>query len=228
MSLTWRQLRALLRKDLRIELRTRETIAAMLLFAVVAMLIFQFAVAQRSAEVTLLAGGFAWATIALTAVLGVGRTWVPEREQRVIDGLLVAPVPRLVFLVARTVVLVVYLTAVELVVMPLAVVFFAPDTGLSDLGLVLVSGLVANVGIALVGAFLASMSVFSRARELLLPVLFLPVIVPNVIAAAGAAYAVLGPAPDVADYRGYCLFLGVYAVTFGLVAYAIYDYVLDD
>lgn len=225
-----RQLAALLRKDLRIELRTRETIAAMLLFAVVAMLIFQFAVAQRvpPAQLPSLTAGFAWATISLTAVLGVGRTWVPEREQRVIDGLLVAPVPRLTFLVARTIALVVYLAIVEVIVLPLAVVFFASDAGFGDLALVLLSALVANVGIAVVGAFLASMSVFSRARELLLPVMFLPMIVPNVIAAAGAAYAVLGPEPDMAEYRGYCLFSGVYAITFGLVAYAIYDYILDD
>jgi heme exporter protein B len=79
-----------------------------------------------------------------------------------------------------------------------------------------------------VGAFLASMSVFSQARELLLPVMFLPMILPNIISAAGAAYAVLGPQHDLADYRGYCLFSGVYAVTFCLVAYAVYDYILDD
>ena len=230
MSRTRRQLTALLRKDLRIEMRTRETVAATLLFAVVAMLIFQFAIAQHvpTPEAPLFVGGFAWATIALTAVLGVGRTWVPEREQRVLDGLLVAPVPRLVFLVARTIALIFYLALIELLVFPLAVVFFAPDTGLGDLGLALVAALVANIGIAVVGAFLASMSVFSQARELLLPVMFLPMILPNIIAAAGAAYAVLGPQHDLADYRGYCLFSGVYAVTFCLVAYAIYDYILDD
>ena len=93
---TWpRQLRALLLKDLRLELRTRDTIVAMVLFAVLAMLIFQFAFGNRGDDLTPYAGGILWATLSLTAVLGVGRSWVPEREQGVLDGILAAPVPRL-------------------------------------------------------------------------------------------------------------------------------------
>ena len=92
MKPSWpRQLRALLLKDLRLELRTRDTIAAMILFAVAAMVIFQFGFGTRDTDLTRFAGGLLWVTIALTAVLGVGRTYVAEREQRVLDGLLAAP-----------------------------------------------------------------------------------------------------------------------------------------
>ncbi len=80
-----RQLRALLLKDLRLELRTRDTVVAMVLFAIVAMVIFQFAFGSREDDLSRFAGGILWATLALTAVLGVGRSWVPEREQRVLD-----------------------------------------------------------------------------------------------------------------------------------------------
>lgn len=223
-----RQLRALLLKDLRLELRTRETAIAMALFALVGMLIFQFAIGTRTDDATPFAGGIIWATLALTAVLGVGRTWVPEREQRVLDALLAAPVPRLVLLSARAVALVIFLLAVQVVVVPTAVVFFVRDAELTDLALVALVCLLADGAIAVVGSFLASMSVFSRARELLLPVLLLPSLIPVVIGAAGATHAVLGPGEALGEYWRYCVFLVVYGVVFGLVAFATFDHVLDD
>jgi heme exporter protein B len=223
-----RQLRALLLKDLRLELRTRDTIVAMLLFSVVAMMIFQFAVGSRGDDLTDVAGGILWATLALTAVLGVGRSWVPEREQRVLDGILVAPVNRLVLLAAKVGAIYAYLLAVEIIAVPLMALFFIRGPEPVDLLLVGVVCLLANLGIAVLGSLLACLALFARARELLLPVLFLPSLLPVVIAAAGATHAVAAGTNDLAEYRGYLLFLGVYAVIFGLVAYATYDHVFDD
>jgi heme exporter protein B len=223
-----RQLRALVLKDLRLELRTRDTLAAMALFALIAMVIFEFAVGSRTDDLTPFAGGILWATLALTAVLAVGRSWVPEREQRVLDGLLAAPVPRLVLLAARTIAIWLYMAAVELLAVPLAVVLFVEEPEAADLGWTALVCLLADLGIGVLGALFASMAVFARARELLLPVLFLPSLLPVVIAAAGATHAVTGGPNDLAEYRGYCMFLGVYAVIFGLVAYATYEYVFDD
>ena len=223
-----RQLRALLLKDLRLELRTRDTLAAMVLFAVVAMMIFQFAVGSRGGNLTEVAGGILWATLALTAVLGVGRSWVPEREQRVLDGILVAPIPRLVLLAAKVGAIYAYLLAVEIVAVPLMALFFIREPVVTDLLMVGVVCLLANLGIAVLGSLLAGLALFARARELLLPVLFLPSLLPVVIAAAGATHAVAAGTNDLAEYRGYCLFLGVYAVIFTLVAYATYEHVFDD
>jgi heme exporter protein B len=223
-----RQLRALLLKDLRLELRTRDTAVAMVLFAILAMMIFQFAFGSRLGDLTPFAGGILWATLALTAVLGVGRSWVPEREQRVLDGILTAPVPRLVLLVSKAGAIYAYLLAVEIVAVPLLTLFFVRGQQPVDVALVAVVCLLANVGISILGSLLACLALFARARELLLPVLFLPSMLPVVIAAAGATHAVLGGTNDLAEYRGYCLFLAVYAVIFGLVAYATYDHVFDD
>lgn len=223
-----RQFRALLVKDLRLELQTRETAVAMVLFAVAAMVIFQFAIGTRTDETTPFAGGILWATLALTAVLGVGRSYVPEREQGVLDGLLVAPVSRMTLLVSKAVAIASYMLAVEVVAVPLAGIFFVEGPFFADLGLLLVVCLLANAGIGILGALFGSMALFSRARELVLPVLFLPSIVPVVIAAAGATHAIAGVSNDMAEYRGFCLFLGIYALVFGLVAYATYPYVFDD
>lgn len=226
---SWRrQLLALMLKDLRLELRTRDTVVAMVLFAVVAMTIFQFAVGGRGQDLTGVAGGILWATLALTAVLGVGRSWVPEREQRVLDGILSAPVPRDVLLIAKAGAIYAYLVAVEVVAVPVMTVFYIRQPVPSDLLLIGVVCLIANLGISILGSLLAVLALFARARELLLPVLFLPSMVPVVIAATGATHAVAAGTNDLAEYRGYCLFLGVYAVIFGLVAYATYEHVFDD
>jgi heme exporter protein B len=221
-------MRALLLKDLRLELRTKETVVAMLLFAVLAMIIFQFGFGTREEDLTRFAGGLLWVTLAFTAVLGVGRSYVAEREQRVLDGLLIAPVSRLVLMVAKALAIVGYMSAVEIVAVPLLGLFFVDGPFITDIPLIALVCLVANVCIAIVGTLFASLALFTRARELLLPVLFLPSLVPVVIAAAGATHAVTGGPNDLPEYRGYVLFLAAYALVFALVAYATYDAVFDD
>lgn len=223
-----RQLRALLVKDLRLELRTRETVAAMVLFAVLALILFQFGFGTRSDDLTPVAGGILWVTLAFTAVLGVGRSYVAEREQRVLDGLLVAPVSRLVLMVAKALAIIAYMLAVQVVTVPLLGLFFVQGDFAADLGWILLVCLLADLGIGIMGALVASLALFTRARELIVPVLFLPLLVPVVIAAAGATFAVAGGANDLPEYRGYCLFLGVYALVFALVGYATYEAVFDD
>lgn len=223
-----RQFRALLRKDLRLELSTRDTLLSMLLFALLAMVLFQFAIGTRTDDATPFAGGILWATVALTATLGAGRAWVAEREQRVLEGLLAAPVSRLALLASKATTIALSLVAVEVVAVPAVLLFFVESPEVADLGWIALVCLLADVGIGALGALFAAIAVFSRTRELLLPVLFLPALVPVVIAAAGATHAVTKGTNDLAEYRGYCGFLGVYAVIFVLVAYATYDHVFDD
>jgi heme exporter protein B len=223
-----RQYLALVRKDLRLEFRTRETVVAMGLFSLVITILFEFTIGERVGNTTAIAGGIIWGTLALGAVLGVGRTWVPEREQRVLDAILIAPVPRLVLMTARTTALVIFLFGVQVVVVPLAVVFFVNGASPGTFALIAVVCVLADICIGILGALLASMSVFSRTRELVLPVLLLPSLIPVIIAAGGATDAALNTPWQLAEYRGYCLFLAVYAVIFALVAYATFDYILDD
>jgi len=222
-----RQLRALVLKDLRLELRTRDTAVAMVLFVVIAMVILQFGFGTRETDLTRFAGGLLWVPLTFAAVLGVGRSYVAEREQRVLDGLLVAPVSRFVMLVARAIAIVGYLLAVQVVAVPLLGVFFVKGPFWGELGWLFLACLIADIGIGILGTLVASMAVFTRARELVMPVIFLPLLLPVVIAAAGATHSVVG-ANDMAQYRNYCLFLLGYAVTFGLVAFATFDAVFDD
>ena len=122
----------------------------------------------------------------------------------------------------------IFLLGVQVVVVPLAIVFFVNGTSPASLGLIAAVCVLADICIGIMGALLSSMSVFSRTRELVLPVLLLPSLIPVVIAAGGATDAALSAPRQMAEYRGYCLFLAVYAVIFALVAYATFDYILDD
>lgn len=223
-----RQLGGLIRKDLRLELRTKETVVAMVLFAVVTLTIMQFGFGTRDDDLTRFVGGLMWVTLAFTAVLGVGRSYVAEREQRVLDGLLVSPVPRTVMLGAKAIAIFLYMTAVEIVVIPLVGVFFVKGPYWDAIGWIAIAAVLANICIALSGTLFSGLALFTRARDLILPVLFLPALVPVVIAGAGATHAVAGGPHDMSEWRGYCLFLLAYAILFGLVSVATYDAVFDD
>jgi len=132
-----RQMRALLLKDLRLELRTRETLVAMVLFSVLAIFLLQFAFQRSESDLTRFAGGLLWVVLAFTSVLGVGRSYVAERDQGVLDGLLVSPVSRLVLISAKAIAIFLYLVAVEVVVVPLVGIFFVKGPYFSELGWIL-------------------------------------------------------------------------------------------
>ena len=223
-----RQLVALVRKDMRLEFRTRETIVAMVLFAIVMLAILQFGFGTRDDDLTRFVGGLMWVTLAFTAVLGVGRSYVAEREQRVLDGLLVSPVPRVVMLGAKAITIFLYMVAVQVVVIPLVGIFFVKGPYWESIGWIAITALLADVCIALAGTLFSGLALFTRARDLILPVLFLPALVPVVIAAAGATHVVAGGPHDMSEWRGYCLFLLAYAILFLLVSVATYDAVFDD
>ncbi len=223
-----RQFRALVVKDLRLEMRTRDTFVVMVLFVVIAMVILQFGFGTRESDLTRFIGGMLWVPLAFAAVLGVGRSYVPEREQRVLDVLLVAPLSRFVMLLARATSIVAYLLAVQVIAIPLAGIFFVREGDYwSEVGWILLAAVLADIGIGILGTLVAAMAVFTRARELVMPVIFLPLLLPVVIASAGATYSVV-VSNDMAQYRNFVLFLGGFAVLFALVAYATFDAVFDD
>lgn len=220
------QYRALVRKDLRLELRTRETTTATVLFAVLMMVIFELAL--RRDDLTTFAPGILWATITLTAVLAIGRSWVVEREQRVLDAILSAPVSRMAMMLAKGTVIAANLLALEIVAVPLAGVFFVKTGWVADLPLVFVVCVLADIAIGFIGTLVATLALFTRARELILPVIVLPLTLPVVIAASGATNAVLGRANDTPEYLNYCLLIAGHAVVLALVAYAIHEALFDD
>jgi heme exporter protein B len=208
-----RDVGALARKDLLLELRARDTLPAMLLFVVATFVVFHFSLPEHPSK--LAASGLLWVAILFTALLGLGRAFVPEREQRVFDGLVLAPCDRSAIWLGKSLATLAFLVAAEIVALPVYALFFRPLGGAAVLGVAL-----ADVGICAVGTFLGAIAVTTRARELLLPLLFLPLAIPMVVGGVGAG---------VADSPGrYLGFLVLYDVLFAVVCWASFEYVVAE
>ena len=207
-----RDVAALARKDLLLELRARDTLPAMLLFVVATFVVFHFAVGDSPSR--LAANGLLWVAILFTALLGLGRAFVPEREQRVLDGLVLAPCDRSAIWLGKSLATLAFLAAAEVVALPVFALFFHPLRGSTVLGVAL-----ADLGICAVGTFLGAMAVATRARELLLPLLFLPLAIPIVAGGVGAS---------VVAHNRYLAFLGLYDAVFVLLSWAAFEYVVAE
>lgn len=221
-----RAFRTILAKDLRVELRTLESVPAMALFAVTAFVLFRFGLDRESLEGSL-AAGVLLVTVLFAAILAINRVFVAEREQGGFDAIRLAPVDGSALYAAKVAALFVYLTALELVAVPaFAILFLDTWAGLGPLVPVLA---LTNLGLAATGTLVSAIAVNSRARDLLGPLILLPLLVPVMIAAAGAAEPLLATAGPFYDGFGrWVALLALYDVIFLLVGYAVYDFLLED
>jgi heme exporter protein B len=218
---------ALLRKDLRVELRTKESVPAMALFAVTTLVLFHFGLQRAHLEGDL-AAGVLLVTVLFAAILGINRVFVAEREEGGFDGFLLAPVDRTALLFAKAATLLVFLACVELVAVPaFGLLLLGPSLGPALPGLVAVLALV-DVGLAVVGTLVAALGVQTRARDLIVPIVALPLLVPLLIAAARAASPLLLQAGPASVSGKWMAVLGLYDLVFGLIAFAVFDFLLED
>ena len=218
---------AVVRKDLLVERRTGEAVPSMLLFSISTFVLFHFALDRRSVDGDL-AAGVLWVTLLFAAVLGIVRLFVAEREQGGFDGFLLAPVDRTALFVAKATVLFCFLVAVELVAVPaFAILLLGPSPwqALPDLILVLV---LADLGIAVAGTMVGALGIQTRTRELIVPILALPLLIPLAIAAARATSPLLLETGAAAIPGRWLLVLGLYDLVFGLLAFAVFDFLLED
>ena len=219
--------RAIARKDLRIEWRTKESVPAMTLFTITVYVLFHFGLDRDSLDGEL-ASGVLWVTVLLAAVIGVSRLFAAEREQGGIEGLLLAPVDRTALFVAKAAVLFLYLCLVEVVAVPaFALLLLGPDLGdaFPELLAILLLG---NLGIAAVGALVSALAAETRARELIVPLLLLPLLVPLLISCAQATEPLLRQDAGPEDLARWLGLLSLYDVVFVLVSVAVFDFLLED
>jgi heme exporter protein B len=204
---------ALARKDILLEFRSRDTLPAMLLFVVSALVVFHFALPADTSETA--ETGLLWIALLFTALLGLARAFVAEREQRVLDGLVLAPCDRSAIWLGKAIGVGAFLVLAEVVALPAFALFFGP------LSWELVAAVaLADIGLAAVGTLLAAMAAAGRARELLLPLLFLPLVIPIVVGGVGASVA-----DHPARYLG---FLGLYDAVFAILSWASFEYVVTE
>jgi heme exporter protein B len=217
---------ALLRKDLRVELRTLRSLPAMALFAVSAFVIFRFGLDRTSLDGELAAGVLV-PTLLFAALLAINRLFVAEREEGGFDLIRLAPIDRTVLFAAKASALVIYLVILELVAVPIFAFFFLDSaSGLIPFALVL---LLTDIGLAATGVVISTIATMSSARDLLAPLILLPLLIPLVIAAAGAGEHLLAAGgPDYGRFGTWLTLLGLYDLVFLLVGYATFDFLLED
>jgi heme exporter protein B len=220
------QLRTLIWKDLLVEARGRETVLAGAVFALLVLVIFNFAFDLRVENVAAVAPGILWVTITFVGVLSLGRAFARERDRRTLDGLLLAPVDRSALYLAKVLTSIASMLVVEVVALPVFVGLFNLSVDLPLLVLALVLG---TIGLAGVGTLFAAIAAHTRAREVLLPLLLFPIQVPVILAtvkSTGAAIRVPGlDPPEVGQWLG--LLVAFDALFLGL-SVLLFDYAIEE
>ena len=218
---------AVLRKDLLLELRTFETLPAMVLFSLVTFVIFHFGLNRATIEGQL-AAGVLTVTLLFAAMLAVNRLFVAEREQGGFDAFLLAPVDRTALLVAKAAALFVFLAVLEVIAIPaFGLLLLGPSLGPALPGLIAILVL-ANIGLAVIGTLVSAIAVHTRARDLIGPIIGLPLLIPALIATARGAGPLLGAHSSGSPPGKWLAVLALYDLVFALLAYAVFDFLLED
>jgi heme exporter protein B len=218
---------AVLRKDLRVELRTLETVPAMVLLSVSTFVIFHFAL-NRAALDGQLAAGVLTATLLFASMLAANRLFVAEREQGGFDGFLLAPVDRSSLLVAKALALLAFLVVLEVIAVPaFALLLLGPSLG-APLGGLVVLLLLADVALAVIGTLVSAIAIHTRARDLIGPIIGLPLLIPALIATARGAGPLLAVHGASFPQGKWLAILALYDLVFALLAYAVFDFLLED
>ena len=225
------QYRALLMKDVRQELRTREMLTSMGVYALLVLTIYGAALSQvgDKLQVVSFAGGLLWALVIFTSLLGLNRSFSHETESGCLEGILLAPVDRAVIFMAKATSNLLFLLAVEVVVVPLFFLFFLSGAELAaTTPLIALPLLVGTVGVAGVGTLLSTMTIDTRGRDVLLAILFIPVAFPLLYACVSATtVAFLGVEGTLGTFWTSCGVACAYDVVMIAAAWGLYEFVVD-
>jgi heme exporter protein B len=224
---SWQTAVTVLRKDLLLELRGLETVPAMILFSLATMVVFHFGL-NRDTIAGQLAAGVLTVTVLFAAMLGINRLFVAEREQGGFDAFLLAPVDRSSLLVAKALALFTFLAVLEVIAVPaFGLLLLGPSLGPPLPGLVAMLAL-GDVALAVIGTLVSAIAVQTRARDLIGPIIGLPLLLPALIGLArGIGPLLVAHGPTWPPAR-WVLILALYDVVFALLSYAVFDFLLED
>ena len=215
---------AIYAKDLRLEARTRESVVAVLVFALLAAFIFQFAFDPSPRVVATVGPGIVWVAYLFAGVLGLGRTFVLERDGGTLDGLILAPVSREAIYAGKVLGAFTLMAVVEALMLPVFVVLY--DLPVIDPWFVGMA-LLATIGFAAVGTIFSAIAVHTRAREVLLPLLFLPVVLPVVVGAVASSSAIFQD-QGWAQFGRWFQLMVAFDTLFLVISSLAFEYVLED
>jgi heme exporter protein B len=215
---------AIVHKDIIAELRTKEMFSSMFVFALLVIVIFNFAFELRVANVKQVAPGVLWVTFTFAGMLGLNRSFILEKDKGCLEGLLLAPVDRSAIYFGKMLGNLIFMSVVEAIVLPIFWVLFNPPLFSPALILILFLG---TLGFAGVGTLFSAIAVHTRAREVMLPILLFPIVVPLMIAAVKITGGLLDGQP-LSEMRNWLNLLVGFDIIFLTVSYMTFDYVVEE
>ena len=221
-----RQILAILRKDILAELRTKEIITTMLVFALVVIVIFNFVFDPGSEFIRTSLPGILWVAIVFASNLGLGRSFAREQESGMMQGLLLCPVERSNIYIAKVTGNVIFIFLVELIILPVLIILF--DLNIAEIWPVLFLILfLGTIGFASVGTIFSAISANTKSREIMLPILLFPVTVPVILASIKGT-AALFEGKEMNEVWSWIRILSGFDIVFFVVSYILYEYVVEE
>jgi heme exporter protein B len=219
-----RAILAIIFKDIAIELRSKESISAMLMFGILVLVVFMFAV-DPSVDKLLVAPGILWVAFSFAAILGLNRSLSMELDNDCLQGLLLAPIGRGELYVGKVASNFVFMMIAEIIVLPIFVILNNLSFNLQFLKVVAIA-ILGTLGIASIGTILSTISANTRMKEVMLPVLQIPLTVPVVIASVEATRVVLTNDPE--EISSWIYILGGFTIVYLTVSYLVFEFAVEE
>ncbi|MFQ5612573.1 MAG: heme exporter protein CcmB, partial [Anaerolineae bacterium] len=222
-SAYFRKVFAVVAKDVAAELRTKEMLSSMFIFSLLVIIIFNFAFDLRADNVTILAPGVLWVVIAFAGMLGLSRSFILESDRGSLEGLLLAPVDRSAIYLGKMIGNILFIGLVEIIILPFFVIFFNQSIAIIPplVGVVLLG----TIGFSSVGTLFSAMAIHTRAREVLLPIMLFPVVVPVIIGSVRLTAAILDGTPF-DEVRNWLALVAAFDAIFIAASFMLFDFVV--
>jgi len=219
-----RKVLAIVQKDVAVELRTKEILSSMFIFGLLVIIIFSFAFELRVEDVRQVTPGVLWVTFIFTGTLGLNRSFALEKDRGCLEGLLLCPVDRTAIYFAKVLGNVIFMLIMEAIILPIFSVLFNVSLFQPALILIIILG---TLGYAGVGTLLSAMAAHTRAREVMLPILLFPIIVPVMIAAVKATGGIVD-GQQLSEITHWVRLLVAFDVIFLAISFMTFDYVVEE
>ncbi|MFQ6122006.1 MAG: heme exporter protein CcmB [Dehalococcoidales bacterium] len=220
----WRKALVITWKDTLSETRTKEIISSVLVFALLVIVTFNFAFGAGREKTELVAPGILWVTFAFAGILSLNRSFIPEKEQACLEGLMVCPISRETIYVGKMLGSLLFMLIIEAIALPIfAFLFNLPVLSLQ----IVVITILTTIGFVAVGTLFSALAVNTRAREMVLPILFLPIVAPIIISAVKASGLALSGEPW-GSLSSWLQIIGAFDVIFLVASFLIFAFVIEE
>ncbi|MFC1907480.1 heme exporter protein CcmB [Chloroflexota bacterium] len=219
----WRKVFAITWKDVLSEMRTREIVFSVLVFTFLVIVTFNFAFGNNPRTMELVAAGMLWVTFAFAGILSLNRTFVMEKEESCLEGLMVCPVSREVIYVGKMLGSLLFMLVIEAIALPIFAFLFNLNLSLQLIAVTLLT----TIGFVAVGTIFSALAVNTRAREMILPILFLPIVVPIIISAVAASKLALS-GESWSALATWLQIIGAFDAIFVGVSFLVFAFVIEE